>query len=320
MGFTQPTIASGTTNVLIFGPSGHGKTTGAGTACNDVKNPDVAILNTEGGGWQSIAHQLGYVPYVWDIASKADLTNAWKELKDGKHKHIKTVIIDSATDLAKLMLDNIVESTSRRRPAQGVPCMEDFNELSVTFDRMLRRFRDLDLNVILIALEKDEVEEYEENGKQKRRVIGTLPEVPGKLARRLPALVDACFYAQAMEVTKTEQYPDGMRYVWQTRPARGRLCKLRGAALPMIIDQNWRTLAAAFGRDEGLPVPAVVEQKAKPTEQPKAAAKKAAPKAKAKKDDADDSKGLAFKEPADNADASQAPEPTDEHTLAGAPS
>lgn len=262
VGFAQPTLTDSTTNALFFGPSGAGKTTAAGTACNDLENPDLAVLNTEGGGWQSIAHGLGYTPLVWDVTSKSDLIEAWKVLEAGDHG-IKTLVIDSVTDLAKLLLDEIVATTRRRRPAPDVPCMEDYNELSVAFDKMLRRFRDLNLNVIMVALEKDEIEMYEEGGKEKRRVIGTLPEVPGKLAKRLPALVDVSIYCQAMEVRQSEQYPTGMRYVGQTVPKKGRPCKVRGAQLPALIDLHWRHIAEAYGRDEGLPladVPAIPEE------------------------------------------------------------
>lgn len=255
MGFAQPNIEETTTNVLIYGPSGHGKTTGAGTACSDAENPDLAVLNTEGGGWQSIASTLGYVPYVWNISSKKDILQAYTELEAGKHPQIKTVLVDSTTDLAKLLLDDIVENTTRRRDAPGVPSMQDYGELSQVFERMLRRFRDLKMNVIFVALEKDETEEYERNGKTHRRVVGTLPELPGKLAKRLPALVDVCLYAQAIDVPATDEYPTGMRYVWQTKPGKGRICKMRGATLPVIVDQHWSTIAEAFGRVEGLQKP-----------------------------------------------------------------
>lgn len=251
MGFETPSIDSTTTNALLFGPSGSGKTTGAGTACSPG-TVDLAVLNTEGGGWQSIAHGLGYTPLVWDIRCKADIVQAWQELHDGKHPQVKTVVVDSTTDLAKVIMDDILATRSRRRPAPDVPCMEDYNEASQIMSKMLRRFRDLPLNVIFVALEKDKIEVGEANGKEIRRVVGTVPDLPGKLAEQLPALVDVSIYCAAVEVEKSDEHPTGIRYLGQTVPSKGRTCKVRGGVLPPFIDLHWTTIAAAYGREEGL--------------------------------------------------------------------
>lgn len=251
MGFETPDLQGTTTNALLFGPSGAGKTTGGGTACSPDK-VDLAVLNTEGGGWQSIAHGLGYTPLVWNIHSKADLVTAWQEIHDGKHPQVKTLMIDSTTDLTKVVMDDVLATRNRRRPAPDVPCMEDHNEVSQIMSKMLRRFRDLPINVIFVALDKDDIEVGEVNGKEVRKVVGTVPDLPGKLAKQLPALVDVSIYCAALEVEKSEEHPTGIRYVAQTVPSKGRPCKVRGGVLPPMIDLHWSTIAAAYGREEGL--------------------------------------------------------------------
>lgn len=253
MELTQPNIAQATTNALFYGPSGTGKTTGAGTACSDPANPDVLVLNTEGGGWQSIPHGLGYTPYVHNIATKKDLEEAYKfieaGLKDGTLP-IKTVVLDSMTDLSAYLLEDIIARTSRRRPAPDVACKEDYNELSHTVKKMLRRFRDLELNVIFIATDK-----VDAKGEGEMAEKDVLPNLPGQMARQLPALVDVSLYTALVEVEPSPAYPDGLRYCGQTVPMHGRHCKIRGVrGFPRVIDLQWGLIARAFGRTEGLPM------------------------------------------------------------------
>lgn len=253
MELTIPTLDQATTNALFYGPSGSGKTTAAGTACNDKTKPDLLVLNTEGGGWQSIVHGLGYTPYVQNIANKKELVAAYDFIEKGVKAGtlpIKTVVLDSLTDLSAYLLEDIIASTSRRRPAQDVACKEDYNELAHVLKKMLRRFRDLDLNVILIATDK-----VVGGGNDSNDVVEVLPNLPGQVARLLPALVDVSLYTGTVEVEPSPAYPEGMRYVGQTVPLHGRHCKIRGVrGVPRVIDNHWGIIARAFGREEGLPM------------------------------------------------------------------
>lgn len=251
MGFETPTIEDTTTNALFWGASGSGKTTGAGTACSPGV-VDVAVLNTEAGGWQSITHGLGYTPQVWNIKAWDDIKKAAAEIEDGKHPWIKTLIVDSVTDLKAVAQREAMKRGRRRPDGPNVPSMGDHGEVSVLMSDMLRRLRDLPVNVIFVTLVKDKIETGEINGKEVRKVVGQVPDLPGQLADLMPALVDVSIFCNATEVEVSAEYPTGVRYMGQTVPGKGRACKVRGGVLPPVIDLHWSTIAAAYGRPEGL--------------------------------------------------------------------
>lgn len=252
--FAQPDASSQRANVLVYGDSGRGKTVFAGTACNDPTNPDVAIINTEGGGFKSIVSVLGYTPMVANVRNKKDLEDAYRWLA-ANPEAFNTVILDSLTDLTKYLLEDIIARNPRRkRPAPDVACKEDYNELSSVMDKMLRRFRDLDVNLILIALEK-----VVSKGEGEDAEKSLLPNVPGQLAQRLPALVDFVLYAGVKQVEVTDENPWGRAYLAQTTAEFGRVGKDRSNKLPRFVPMHWRHIAAADGRDEGLPIDAAVQ-------------------------------------------------------------
>lgn len=225
--WTQPTPDQTTVKVLLYGKSGMGKTRAAGTINRDPKNVDTLVLNTEGGGWQTIKQQLGYTPFVVDVQKWADMEEAVRQL-EVEPGPINNVILDSVTELAIVALDDIVGNRQ--------PRIQDFGTLSKRLQGILRRLRDLPMNVIITALSGDV--------KRDDIVVGEEPAIMGGTKNVLPALVDAVIYVCGVEDAKGRT-----QYMAQTVPAKGRIAKVRGAAMPAVVptDDLWGLIGQSFG-------------------------------------------------------------------------
>jgi len=157
---------------LVYGASGSGKTSFAGTA------KDALFLSAE-GGLLSLAEKA--VSYV-DIHSLRDLEEALVFLQKNPSK-FKTVIIDSISEINDIIMNEIERRTGRKMQIQ------DFGELSQKIKSLLRRFRDLDMHVLFLALEKS----LTDNDK----VIKVVPEVSGKAATGIAQFMDIVGYISA---------------------------------------------------------------------------------------------------------------------------
>lgn len=230
MTWTQPTPETTYVKALLYAKSGMGKTRGAGTVNRDPKNVDTLVLNTEGNGWTTIVSQLGYSPYVEHITSAAKLTEVLDRLEKDPGP-IKNLIVDSATELAVLVLDEIVGTRQ--------PKIQDFGTLSKKLGILFRRLRDLPMNVVFTALAKEVT--------LNDAVVGEEPDIIGSAKKLLPALVDCVLYLTS----------DGVRYVAQTKPAKGRIAKVRGAEMPVIVDSDdlWGEIMRSFGLPGAPPAP-----------------------------------------------------------------
>jgi len=241
MTWTQPTPEQANVKALFYGRSGMGKTRAAGTVNRDPKKVDTLVLNTEGNGYATIVSQLGYKPYVEHIESYDHALKVLDQLEKDPGP-IKNVIVDSATELAVLVMDAIVGGRQ--------PKIQDFGTLSKRLGILFRRLRDLPMNVVFTALvadiKKDDI------------VIGEQPSILGSTKELLPALVDCVFYITS----------DGKSYVAQTKPAKGRVAKSR-APLPVIVpsDDLWGEVMRAFDLP-GAPAAPVKEDKAEDDETP----------------------------------------------------
>jgi hypothetical protein len=103
-------------------------------------------------------------------------------IKSGKHNY-DTIFVDSVTEINAIVMAYL--NHKYPDPKQNMP---KFGENTEVMRRIIREFRDLKYNVVLVGLstiEKDDVG---------RRFI--VPDVVGKIGQEIPAMFDEVFYLQ----------------------------------------------------------------------------------------------------------------------------
>jgi phage nucleotide-binding protein len=153
--------------LVVYGPSGAGKTTLIKTLPNPI------ILSAESG---LLSIQDSDLPYI-EINSMEDLTEAFKWASESEEaKHFESIALDSISEIGEVVLNYEKKLTKDPRQAYGA--------LSEQMTDIIRAFRDLPAkNVYFSAkLEKSQDE------------MGRLlynPSMPGKaLTQALPYLFD----------------------------------------------------------------------------------------------------------------------------------
>lgn len=190
--------------MLVYGPSGAGKTTLAGTA------PAPVILSVENGLLSLRGHDIPFVI----IRDRQDLEEVYHMLHDGADALIdrKTVILDSISEIAEVVLGEEKDRTADGRKAYG--------ETGDYMGEMVRQFRDLPGRHVLMTAQLEQVQDD----------TGALlfgPSMPGKkMGARLPYFFDEVF---AMQVVKDK---DGNLGRWLlTQPNGAWTAKDRSGAL-----------------------------------------------------------------------------------------
>lgn len=203
---------------LVYGKSGSGKTHLGVTA------PDPVVLLSERQGFETIrdaAARLGRpLPPTFWVRSVDDLREALRILGTSKaplehmQQHFgsadeqdeplpyatpQTVVLDSMTDIAQLVSDDIDRIAPPRKGKDGLPVKAE-RYWGVLGDRMhglIRAFRDLPYHVLFLALLDDRtVGEGEEAARQ----VG--PMMP---MRKMPAMLESA--VNAVGVASVKQVP-----------------------------------------------------------------------------------------------------------------
>lgn len=154
---------------VIYGASGTGKTTFAGTAKN-------SIFASAEKGLLSIADKK---PNYVDIKSLKDLKDLLQYLSTEKH-NFETVIIDSVTEINDIIKQDIEKKTGR--PMQ----LQDWGTLSKEIKGLFKGFRDLPMHVLFLAQETSE--------KDEDVVVKIVPSLNGKAATEIAYFMDIVGY------------------------------------------------------------------------------------------------------------------------------
>lgn len=188
-------------NILVYGPQGAGKTFFAGTAQDHKAMKDVLVLSIE-GGLMTLASRGDIIAET--IKSTAQLEEMFWKLteieKYPEYANIKTVVIDSITELQTVNLEGIVrESLGKRKDkTQDDVYQEDYGKSTTQLKRLLRYFRDLPLNVIYTALPKTV---FSKSGEV---VVSVEPMLTTKLSQSVMGYVDFVWYLYQQEVFDAE--------------------------------------------------------------------------------------------------------------------
>lgn len=201
--------------VLVHGAAGAGKTRLCGTTGGTP-----LIINAEGGLLSLAGQELD----VFSIKGLGDLNSAYEFLVAGNHKY-DWVCLDSISEIAEVVLAYEKEQTKDPRKAYG--------EMQDTMTSILRKFRDLPMNVYFAA----------KQSKVKDETTGALfysASMPGqKLGQDIPFFFDEVFALHSWRDSE-----GNMQQALQTQRDGTYEAKDRSGALDMSEPANLAHIAA----------------------------------------------------------------------------
>lgn len=212
-------------NLLVYGRSGVGKTRLAGSAFAVPEMSRVLLIDIEGGSL-TLRKEFPDIELV-RVSNWAAMQNVYQELYAGGHG-FKTVILDSLTEIQKFnmteIMSKLVDKTDGERD-MDVPSLREYLKNLEQTRRFVRAFRDLPLNVIFTALER------EDKDRMNRPI--KLPSLSGKMAQEVAAFLDIVLYYNMREV----EGPDGRRQlrVLQSQATESTIAKDRSGLLPAVM-------------------------------------------------------------------------------------
>lgn len=163
---------------LIYGDSGTWKTSFWATA------PNVIFASAE-AGMLSLGNKK--IPYV-EIKSLKDLQDLYLYLAKWGHK-FETVVIDSISEINDLIKTEL--EAKRGRPLQ----IQDWGEIAKQIENILRKFRGLDMHVIMIAQEQVERDD--------QKITKYVPSLNWKTATKIAYFMDIVGH---IEITATWEH------------------------------------------------------------------------------------------------------------------
>lgn len=182
----KPPDALSYLNLLIYGHPGAGKTYLAGTAEDHPMTSPVLVLDIEGG---TVTLRKRKSIDVIQVRSPQHMKEIHDELRVNNNGYYKTVAIDSITELQKLDMREVMREMLQKRPDRD-PDVPDKREWGISGEhirRIIRAYRDLEMNTIFTALMVD----YKDD---KTGQVTFSPSLPGKLRNEVPGFIDIVGY------------------------------------------------------------------------------------------------------------------------------
>lgn len=221
-------------NALIYGESGTGKTTLAGSADAEPAMRKALFVDAEKGDLS--LRKTDYRPDVVRVNQWWQMDNIYHALLAGGHDY-QTVIVDSLNEINDMSVDEILagiaaDPTSERDP--DLMQFQDWNKNQSRILAMLRRWRDLPMNVIFTCLMKEDKDQR--TGKIRKGL-----DLPPKLGRKVPAIFDSVFYLFQQEVDGED------KRLLLTQKTENTIAKNRGTnELPLVMELKDPTVEAAM--------------------------------------------------------------------------
>lgn len=218
-------------NILIYGESGVGKTTLAGSADQVPELRPVLFVDIEGGTF-SLANTDYKGVDVVRVTTWKEMQDLYDYLYDGKHDY-QTVVLDSLTEIQKFNMYNIMEDLARRERASGkeidpdIPSLREWGKNIEQLRRFVRAFRDLEMNAIFTALAT--VEKDDRTG-----IRWTMPDLSGKLKGQVAAFLDIVAYYYVKQETVNGE-SQSVRLLL-TQKTENIIAKDRSSRLEMVIE------------------------------------------------------------------------------------
>lgn len=229
----RPRQRTRSVNMLIYGEAGVGKTWLAGSAYAVPEMRRVLYVDAEAGA-DTLKQSWPDVELV-QATKWEDYERLYAALLAGAHEY-RTVVLDSISEILEhckeqVMVEMKLDPDNEKRDAD-VPSVREWGKILTRMLRLVRRFRDLPLNVVFIA-HAEPVKD--KSGKSKWR-----PLVNGKFQMKLPQIPDVVLFMYRTEV-------DGQqRRLLLTQETDKAAAKVRGVTMPMVIgldDKNPSTMS-----------------------------------------------------------------------------
>lgn len=181
-----------TFNLLVYGESGVGKTTLAGSSDGVPEMRKVLLVDVEGG---TLSLRNSY-PDVETVRVKTwtEMQSVYDQLHTNPSNYT-TVIIDSLTEVQKMSMDAVMRklvAEYEERDAD-VPGIREWNINIEQTRKFVRAFRDLPINTIFTALSRSDKNPMKGSVRRK-------PSLSGKVADEVAAFLDIVVYMYAKEI------------------------------------------------------------------------------------------------------------------------
>ncbi len=210
---------------LIFGPPGTGKTLLSCLA------PKPLVINCEGG--LLCLDKFKHHPEVRDIdvmtpKTIKDIQEVWDDLYENKLTY-ETVILDSLSEIQKMSLDEILEDPKRKGDKDDAT-LKDYSKNTVQIRKLVRAFRDLDINVVMTCLDMESKDEHD-------GTLRIMPALTPKLSVEVMGYMDTVGYLMASQDAEGKPVRKLLTQPWGKYQAKDRSGKLgMGMTNPTMYD------------------------------------------------------------------------------------
>jgi hypothetical protein len=214
-------------NMLVYGESGTGKTTLAGSADACPALRPALVVDFE-GGTESLVRPYPDVEQV-RVTTWKEMQKVYDELRLSKTHGFSTVILDSLTEIQKFNMYQIMVELIEKRPDldPDVPSMREWGKNLEQMRKFVRAFRDLPMNSIFTALVKQD--------KNDRTGVTTLlPSLSGKLAGEVAAFLDIVGYYYTKTVEENGEVRE--KRLLLTSKTETIVAKDRTQSLPLVVE------------------------------------------------------------------------------------
>jgi phage nucleotide-binding protein len=180
-------------NFLIYGEPGIGKTVLSGSMDEVPSCQKVLMIDAEGGS-ESLRRTYPNVAVV-RVKTFREVLYVYDDLQSGQFPEIKTVLIDSLTEVQKFSMYDIMQDLILKEPGRDpdIPSVREWGKNIEQIRKLVRAFRDLPMNVVFTSLAASEKN-------AKTGVITKKPSLSGKMANEVAGFLDIVCYMYVKEI------------------------------------------------------------------------------------------------------------------------